>query len=97
MRRSFFRMHPKSQTPYTQWMRDVWANKFLFWSVIFGFVTVFPVVCPFVTVGELALTPYLYLTIDLYPCHQRQSLQTRTHLLGMGHRVYYRLPVHGFS
>lgn len=44
MRRSFFRMHPKSKTPYTQWMRDVWANKFLFWSVIFGFVTVFPVV-----------------------------------------------------
>ena len=48
IRRSFFRMHPKSQTPYTQWMRDVWANKFLFWSVIFGFVTVFPVVCPLV-------------------------------------------------
>ncbi|TCD71656.1 Na+ ATPase [Steccherinum ochraceum] len=43
-RRSFFRMHPKSKTPYTQWMRDVWRNKVLFWAVIFGFITVFPII-----------------------------------------------------
>ncbi|KAH8078053.1 sodium transport atpase [Cristinia sonorae] len=44
LRRSFFRMHPKSKTPYTQWMRDVWRNPVLFWSVMFGFVTVFPII-----------------------------------------------------
>ncbi|CAL1712012.1 unnamed protein product [Somion occarium] len=43
-RRSFFRMHHKSPYPYTQWMRDVWANPVLFWSVVFGFVTVFPII-----------------------------------------------------
>ena len=42
LRRSFFRMQPKSKRYLTQWMLDVWRNKFLFWSVIAGFVTVFP-------------------------------------------------------
>lgn len=40
-RRSFFRMQPKSKLVFTQWMHDVWRNKFLFWSVMFGFVSVF--------------------------------------------------------
>lgn len=40
-RRSFFRMQPKSKRYFTQWMFDVWRNKFLFWSVIFGFVSIF--------------------------------------------------------
>jgi len=40
-RRSFFRMQPKSKYYFTQWMRDVWRNKFLFWSVLFGFASVF--------------------------------------------------------
>lgn len=42
MRRSFFRMQPKSTKYFTQWTIDIWRNKFLFWSVITGFVTVFP-------------------------------------------------------
>ncbi|PNS20119.1 potassium/sodium efflux P-type ATPase, fungal-type [Sphaceloma murrayae] len=42
MRRSFFRMQPDSTRYFTQWMFDVWRNKFLFWSVIAGFVTIFP-------------------------------------------------------
>lgn len=42
MRRSFFRMQPKSRRYLTQWMMDVWRNKFLFWSVVAGFVTMFP-------------------------------------------------------
>lgn len=42
MRRSFFRMTPGSKRYFTQWFYDVWQNKFLFWSVIAGFVTVFP-------------------------------------------------------
>lgn len=42
MRRSFFRMQPKSKKYFTQWMYDVWRNQFLFWAIIAGFVTVFP-------------------------------------------------------
>merc|ERR1712225_72270 len=34
MRRSFFRMQPKSTKYFTQWAIDVWRNKFLFWAVI---------------------------------------------------------------
>ncbi|KAI1816715.1 potassium/sodium efflux P-type ATPase [Poronia punctata] len=43
-RRSFFRMQPGSKRYFTQWMVDVWRNKFLFWAVIFGFVSSFPVI-----------------------------------------------------
>ncbi len=42
MRRSFFRMQPGSKLYFTQWMHDVWRNKFLFWAIIGGFVTLFP-------------------------------------------------------
>ncbi|GKT52209.1 sodium- and chloride-dependent GABA transporter 1 [Colletotrichum spaethianum] len=42
MRRSFFRMQPGSKKYFTQWMIDVWRNKFLFWAIIIGFVTLFP-------------------------------------------------------
>lgn len=40
-RRSFFRMQPKSKLYFTQWIHDVWRNKFLFYSVMFGFVSIF--------------------------------------------------------
>lgn len=43
MRRSFFRMQPHSTRPFTQWMLDVWKNQFLFWSIMAGFVTIFPI------------------------------------------------------
>jgi len=42
MRRSFFRMQPGSKKYFTQWIYDVRRNKFLFWSIIFGFITIFP-------------------------------------------------------
>ncbi|CZS89197.1 hypothetical protein WAI453_010355 [Rhynchosporium graminicola] len=42
MRRSFFRMQPGSKKYFTQWAIDIWRNKFLFWSIVAGFVTVFP-------------------------------------------------------
>ncbi|EEY17441.1 sodium transport ATPase [Verticillium alfalfae VaMs.102] len=42
MRRSFFRMQPGSKKYFTQWMLDVWRNQFLFWAIILGFVTLFP-------------------------------------------------------
>ncbi|KAF2430439.1 sodium P-type ATPase-like protein [Tothia fuscella] len=44
MRRSFFMMQPGSKKYFTQWFSDVWANKFLFWSVVAGFFTIFPTV-----------------------------------------------------
>lgn len=44
MRRSFFRMQPKSKLYFTQWMHDVWRNQFLFWAIIAGFVTMFPLI-----------------------------------------------------
>ncbi|KAL6150296.1 P-type ATPase [Exserohilum turcicum] len=43
MRRSFFRMQPGSKRYFTQWAFDVWRNKFLFFSIVFAFVTIFPV------------------------------------------------------
>ncbi|KAF5025637.1 hypothetical protein F66182_2243 [Fusarium sp. NRRL 66182] len=41
-RRSFFRMQPGSKLYFTQWMHDVWRNQFLFWAIMLGFVTLFP-------------------------------------------------------
>lgn len=42
LRLSFFRMKPDSNRYLTQWMYDVWSNKFLFWAVVFGFAMIFP-------------------------------------------------------
>ncbi|KAI0483042.1 sodium transport ATPase 5 [Xylariaceae sp. FL0804] len=47
-RRSFFRMRPGTSSGrlwplMTQWVLDVWQNRFLFWSVMFGFVSIFPI------------------------------------------------------
>lgn len=44
MKRSLFFMHPETDNPKTQWMKDLWDNQFLFWSVIAGFFTIFPTV-----------------------------------------------------
>ncbi|KAF5668104.1 potassium sodium efflux p-type fungal-type [Fusarium heterosporum] len=44
MRRSFFRMQPKSKKYFTQWIYDVWRNPFLFWAIVAGFVTMFPII-----------------------------------------------------
>lgn len=43
MRRSFFRMQPDSTKYFTQWAYDVWRNKFLFFAVMAGVITLFPV------------------------------------------------------
>ncbi|KAL4973931.1 hypothetical protein BDW66DRAFT_140998 [Aspergillus desertorum] len=43
LRLSFFRMQPESKRYITQWMYDVWRNKFLFWSIIAGWITTFPI------------------------------------------------------
>lgn len=55
MRRSFFRMTPNSKRYMTQWMLDVWRNQFLFWSIIAGFVTVFPTL--YIPVSTYSATP----------------------------------------
>ncbi|KAL4885491.1 hypothetical protein BJY04DRAFT_134785 [Aspergillus karnatakaensis] len=43
LRLSFFRMQPESKKYFTQWMYDVWRNKFLFWSIMAGWITIFPI------------------------------------------------------
>ena len=55
MRRSFFRSKSKKTVTadgqvvaikkgkWPQWTLDIWSNKFLFWSIVAGFITVFPV------------------------------------------------------
>ncbi|KAE8224939.1 hypothetical protein CF319_g2243 [Tilletia indica] len=43
LRRSLFRMH-KTTTWYRQFFVDVWSNKFLFWSIIGGFLSVWPII-----------------------------------------------------
>lgn len=43
-RRSFFRMQPGSKLYFTQWIHDIWRNQFLFWAIVFGFVTLFPLI-----------------------------------------------------
>lgn len=44
MRRSFFNMRPNSKHYLTGWIGDVWLNQFLWWAVVAGFVTIFPLV-----------------------------------------------------
>ncbi|KAK5993895.1 Sodium/potassium exporting P-type ATPase 5 [Cladobotryum mycophilum] len=44
MRRSFFRMQPKSKRYFTQWILDTWRNQFLFWAIVSGFVSMFPLI-----------------------------------------------------
>ena len=44
MRRSFFRRQPETDEPCRQFFRDVYENKFLFWSIVVGFAGAFPVV-----------------------------------------------------
>lgn len=44
-RLSFFNMRPESELSwYHQLGKDLWDNQFLFWSILFGFVSVFPVI-----------------------------------------------------
>jgi Na+-exporting ATPase len=44
MRLSFFMMKPGSKKYFTQWAIDIWSNRFLFGAVVFGFVTIFPLI-----------------------------------------------------
>lgn len=43
LRRSFFQMQPESKRIFTQWMHDIWRNKFLFFGIMTGFVLAFPI------------------------------------------------------
>lgn len=52
LRRSFFDMHPppadsprrtKAKNLTTQWTKDVWRNRFLFFGIMAGFVLTFPI------------------------------------------------------
>ncbi|TLD14667.1 hypothetical protein PspLS_11015 [Pyricularia sp. CBS 133598] len=41
-RRSFFNLRSSGGPFLTRWIRDVWKNRFLFWAIVVGFVTIFP-------------------------------------------------------
>ena len=43
MRRSMFRLNPHDTHPFP-FFKDIWANQFLFWSVVIAAVSVFPAV-----------------------------------------------------
>ena len=43
MRRSMFRLNPHDTHPFP-FFKDIWANQFLFWSVMIAAVSVFPAV-----------------------------------------------------
>ena len=43
IRRSMFRLDPESESRFP-FFKDVWANQFLFWSVVIGALSVFPAV-----------------------------------------------------
>ncbi|CAD6928356.1 unnamed protein product [Tilletia laevis] len=43
LRRSLFRMR-KTTVWYRQFFADVWSNKFLFWCIVGGFISVFPII-----------------------------------------------------
>ncbi|KAG0132683.1 hypothetical protein HOY82DRAFT_502144 [Tuber indicum] len=44
MRRSFFRLESNPPHIWTMWARHAWRNPFLFWSIMAGFITVFPII-----------------------------------------------------
>lgn len=37
-------MQLNSQRYLTQWMFDIWRNQFLFWSIVAGSMTTFPII-----------------------------------------------------
>lgn len=41
-RRSFFNLRNSGGSIWTRWIRDAWKNRFLFWAIVIGFVTIFP-------------------------------------------------------
>lgn len=43
LRRSFFRMRSGSEHYLTQWARDLYENRFLFWAIMGGVITIFPI------------------------------------------------------
>jgi len=43
IRRSLFRLNPEDQSKFP-FFKDVYSNRFLFWAVVVGFLSVFPVV-----------------------------------------------------
>ncbi|KAK0532772.1 P-type ATPase [Tilletia horrida] len=43
LRRSLFRMR-RTTVWYRQFFADIWSNKFLFWCIIGGFISVFPII-----------------------------------------------------
>lgn len=37
-------MQAGSRKYFTQWTIDVWKERLLFWSIVVGFITIFPII-----------------------------------------------------
>lgn len=68
-------------------MRDVWRNQVLFWAVITGFVTIFPIVSVSYRISKDAALSYPN-PAGLYPSDQHRRIQALAHRLGVGHRLH---------
>ncbi|CAI4057957.1 uncharacterized protein SKDI_04G2710 [Saccharomyces kudriavzevii IFO 1802] len=91
MRRSFFRMHPDTDSPVKEFFKGIWGNQFLFWSIMFGFVSAFPVVyIPVINdkvflhkpIGAewglaIAFTIAFWIGAELYKCGKRRYFKTQ--------------------
>ena len=88
--RSFFRMQPGSKKYLTQWIHDIWRNKFLFCAVMAGIVTLFPVLY----IPKLNTIVFKHTGISWVSCLGFLLLMQRTDLeVGMGYCVHSRTAI----
>lgn len=95
MRRSLFRLTDKPSAPYTQWARDIYSNTFLFWSVVIGELSLFPII--YIPVG-LCLTAEIIHYTDpsfLSTGLEYRGVQARSHFVGVVSRRHLVFHLHG--
>ena len=78
-------MKPKSTKYFTQWISDIWDNRFLFWAVMAGFITIFPILY-IPGLNDKGSASHLSLLGPRLTLFAR-SFQPCRHILGMGHRL----------
>jgi Na+-exporting ATPase len=81
LRRSCFAMTPGAKRPWTQWMRDTWANQVLFWVSDCRYCGI-PILAVLTTCAVDCDRLRPYFPVDLYPGHQRCSVPTCAYLVG---------------
>lgn len=71
-------MQPDSKKYFTQWMYDVWRNKFLFWAVMAGEPPVFIFLDTLLTICRF----HHHLPNPVHPEAQHRSVQASRNQLG---------------